>query len=271
MIPVLGIPYVNRPDLLVRCVESIDCEVGQLVIIDQLVEPLDAATLARLLDGNVPAAQIHVARHVNNGCAGAWNEIIRHPADWWLLVNNDIEFAPGELRRMAEFLNAECEMRNAESRRPLAAAYGNHGASWWAVTAHGAKTVGTFDENFFPAYLEDCDWSTRCDRLGERRENVPGSGDFKTRHGDGPQTGSCTANANAAMRRWVAYCHEQGFRYYAAKWGGRNEHETFATPFNDPGWPLWAWRFDTVWRRHLWAGWNEEGRKQGSTPPTTDH
>ena len=32
MIPVLGIPYFNRPDLLLRCLDSIDHPVGRVVL-----------------------------------------------------------------------------------------------------------------------------------------------------------------------------------------------------------------------------------------------
>jgi len=32
------------------------------------------------------------------------------------------------------------------------------------------------------------------------------------------------------------------------KWGGLNELEVFKAPFNDPHWPIWAWRFDPAFR-----------------------
>jgi len=242
-IPVLGIPHYNRPDLLARCVASIDHLVETLVIVNQGPEPV---SVNRLLDGlRVLPFQLITIEHPNAGVAGAWNEIIklfpgRSPAAnmWWLISNNDIEFAPGDLGKMAgEISNPKYQIPN----EPLALAYGNHGASWFGITAAGVDAVGLFDENFYPAYLEDCDWSWRAKLAGARLADVP---DVHARHGDEVLPGSCTINSDQRLALNNMRTHGGNFQYYREKWGGINGQELFKTPFNRPGLPVTCWTFD---------------------------
>lgn len=249
-IPVLGIPHYNRPDLTARCIASIDFPVAKLVLVfNQPSLPQE--------DFKLIATTITKCRHIekfvfifhpNAGVAGAWNEIVKlFPAPWWLITNNDIEFAPGDLARMATTVTE----RQASNRADVGMFYGNHGASWFGLTAFGVGEVGLFDENIYPAYLEDCDWAYRADLLGVPRVTVDG---LRARHGevaaDGtPITGSCTIMSDPEARANNGRTHGRNFEYYRAKWGGINEQEQFKTPFNDPHWPVWAWRFDPAFRR----------------------
>jgi GT2 family glycosyltransferase len=264
-IPVLGIPHYNRPDLLARCLASIDHPVEHLVIV--LQGPKDDSVIINDV-GNIygwPKSEmvmlkpmgkvsrdlvkkISFSTHPNAGVSGAWNEIIKlFPATWWLISNNDIQFTPGDLEKMANFV-ARDEAR--EDARPTGMVYGNHGASWFGITRQGVDTVGLFDENIFPAYLEDCDWSRRADLLGVRRCDVP---DVHAIHGDDKLTGSCTVNENPELAEKNSRTHSGNFDYYRRKWGGLNGTEIFDAPFNEPQWPLWAWKFETDTRaRQQW-------------------
>jgi len=229
MIPLLSIPFYNRRDLLLRCVASIDYPVKQLLVVqngkeDGTVEP------------NKFVENWTLIRHPNAGVAASWNEAIKFfPEDWWLLSNNDIQFSPGDLERMA---NAIAEGDGCY--------YGNHGASWFGVTKGAIKQVGLFDENIFPAYLEDCDWSTRADRLGVKRTTVQGC---RAIHGDAKSCGSCTIMSDDAVRAKNHQTHGRNFQYYQRKWGGINGQETFQRPFNDPNWPMQHWVFDPDFRK----------------------
>lgn len=249
-VPVLGVPYCNQFGLLLRLVRSIDVTVGCLHVIDQQVEPLTAEQLLELRTAaKWHCEQVLFSTHPNSGCAGAWNEIVRTvPAPWWMLVNDDIAFTPGDLEAMCHAVEYSRVPDSAPGQYTLAAVYGNHGASWWAVTRSGIEQVGLFDENLWPAYLEDCDWN--------RRRALVAMPDLtldcvQAEHGQKFQRGSCTMGANPDMRRFIQWCHGQGFNYYKEKWGGLNGAETYATPFNDPSWPLWAWQFRPRWRAHL--------------------
>jgi hypothetical protein len=254
-IPVLGIPYYNRPDLLARCIASIDCPVTKLVIIDNsngLPIPQDLCgddRLENLIAKIVPAFvdEIEIVRHPNSGVAGAWNEIIKlFPADWWLISNSDIEFAPGDLEHMAQAVTDETIWKTPSQPQQPGKFYGNHGASFFAITSDCIADVGLFDENLYPAYLEDCDYSRRCDLLNVRRFNVQG---IFSRHGDEKQSGSCTVNATPELQREGARTHDNNFSYYEGKWGGRNGDEVFKTPFNQAHWPLWAWKYIPEFRK----------------------
>ena len=241
-IPVLGIPHYNRPDLLLRCVKSIDYPVKHLVIVANGLpsETPPDFVLRDTADRNL-VENVRVITHPNAGVAGAWNEIIKlFPAPWWLISNNDIEFAPGDLQKLGDCVTATIGKLDQPGK-----IYGNHGASWFAITAHGVATVGLFDENIFPAYLEDCDWSYRADLLGVRRFTIE---DVHARHGDDKFTGSATIMSDAGLRKKNHRTHGGNFDYYRLKWGGINEQETFKTPFNQLDWPVWAWKFDPAMR-----------------------
>ncbi len=251
MIPVLTIPFLNRPDLLERCLTSIDYPVDRLVLVDNSSRSIGRAVAERQAPGR--CIRLHIIEHANSGVAASWNEVIKlFPAPWWLLVNNDIAFAPGDLEKVSAFISKEYTRNDAP---PLACAYANHGASAWAVTLHGIQTVGLFDENIFPAYLEDCDWSYRADLLGARRANIP---DCHLIHGDDFQTGSCTVNSDPRLQRLNATTHGGNFDYYRRKWGGSNGQETFKVPFNHPHWPVWAWKFEPQIRLRQQQVWESK-------------
>jgi GT2 family glycosyltransferase len=238
-IPVLGIPHYNRPDLTFRAIHSIDYPVENLVVVNNN-PPKDFPWVwfENDLTSNPLVKNFKMISHPNAGVAGAWNEIIKlFPAPWWLIVNNDIQFTPGDLEKMAA--------QAGDTERAAGIYYGNHGASWFAITARGVEAAGLFDENIFPAYLEDCDMSRRMDLLGIKRLTVPGCNAI---HGDGKLTGSCTVNSDPLLQHHNGRTHANNFKYYRAKWGGDNEKEIYTTPFNDPHWPVWAWKFEPAMR-----------------------
>ena len=262
-IPVLGIPHFNRPDLLLRCLASIDYPVEHLVIIqnglDKDMPPLVSVwhELDHLPPDHQPGQPVNdYVRHVKKltvlkfdpqaGVAGAWNTIIKQfCAPWWLIANNDIRFAPGDLEKMGDCVTATMDKTSAAGLF-----YGNHGASWFGITAGCVALAGLFDENLYPAYLEDCDYARRCDLLGVARVNVP---DCAAEHGDERLTGSCTVNATPELQQNNMRTHGGNFEYYRAKWGGLNGRETFSTPFNEPHWPIDFSRFDPFRRaKQLW-------------------
>ena len=241
-IPILGIPHLNRPDILRRCLDSIDYPVSRVVIV-QNGSDSDMPSL----DGLPHWIQnLTVIKHPNAGVAGSWNEIIKFfPAPYWMISNNDIRFTPGALQRMAQAGDLQALLPSEyDGRQPAGMLYG-HAASCFIITKHGVANLGLFDENIFPAYLEDCDMSRRATLLGIRCENVEG---VCLQHGDEEHTGSTTVNSDPELREKNMRTHGGNFWYFAQKHGGHPGHETFATPFNDPNWPVWAWKFDPLHR-----------------------
>jgi GT2 family glycosyltransferase len=276
-IPVLGIPHYNRPDLLARCIASIDFPVDQLVIVQngpaaEMVVFGDREILCREKvapelreTGRYPrlikqatlqqncVREVRILQHPNAGVAASWNEIIQlFPASWWMIANNDIQFAPGDLEKMARAVQTNLEQTPPQGLtigeeaawrevNPIVAKwFGNHGASWFAITDYGIERVGLFDENFYPAYLEDCDWHYRAKLAGVVTSNVP---EVQAVHGDGELTGSCTVNSDRELQIRNVQTHSRNFGYYEYKWGGRNGAEKHQHPYGEENLPVWAWKY----------------------------
>ncbi len=163
-IPLLGIPILNRPDLLVRLLDSLDQPVETLAIVDNSIgaDLSDSEALSRLLaqlERQPPAGigKVRVARpFANQGVAASWNAILTSfpEAPFALLVNNDVAFSPGVL--------AEVIARIDPARPqflPLLPAPQEFSA--FAITPAVWNRVGLFDANFHPAYCEDLDYAER--------------------------------------------------------------------------------------------------------------
>ena len=170
-IPVLGIPILNRPDLLRRLLASLDHPVETLAIVDNSVASglSDTDELSRLLaqlERQPPAGigRVRVARpFTNQGVAASWNAILTSfpEAAFTLLVNNDVVFAPGVLARVIERIDP-----SRPQFLPLLPAPQEFSA--FAITPAAWDRVGLFDANFHPAYCEDIDYAERlraCDAV----------------------------------------------------------------------------------------------------------
>lgn len=153
MIPVLGVPVLARPDLLHRMIQSIDCDVEHLVIIDN----------GGVVHGPVPhlgnIANVHVISLPSNlGVPASWNLIVRVMpwAPWWLISNFDVVYPKGALAALA-----------AAARRDAVVLSGAQPP--WASFLLGDEVVrraGGFDENIYPCYWEDVEFQARCEQLG---------------------------------------------------------------------------------------------------------
>jgi GT2 family glycosyltransferase len=93
------------------------------------------------------------------------------------------------------------------------------------------EKVGYFDENIYPAYLEDCDYHYRSKLVNTITRSV----ETHMVHGEAPNWGSSTiGDKNGALRKSNHITHGKNYVYYDRKWGGREGGETYQTPFNDP-------------------------------------
>ena len=221
MIPVLGVAYVNRPDLMVKMLQSIDVPVGRLVIVDNSA------------DGSapVPSGAVHIATGHNLGVAASWNLIIKSnpQAPYWCIANSDIEFGPGALTTLDETVQDE------------PAVYHMLGFAAFAITREAVAEVGWFDENIHPAYFEDNDYARRIDMLGVPYIHVPVEiGHF----------GSAVIGSDPHFRNENLRTFPLNQAYYIAKWGGHPGDEKFSTPFNAGGSPA-QWTHDFKRLRQL--------------------
>ncbi len=163
-IPLLGVPILNRPDLLLRLLDSLDHPVETLAIVDNSIASglPDSAALSGLLaqlEREPPAGivRVRVARpFANQGVASSWNAILTSfpEAPFALLVNNDVVFAPGVLAQVIERVDP-----SRPQFLPLLPAPQEFSA--FAMTPAAWDRVGLFDANFHPAYCEDLDYAER--------------------------------------------------------------------------------------------------------------
>jgi GT2 family glycosyltransferase len=232
VIPVLIVPILNQPELLDAMLGSIDHPVDRIVIIDN-GDVLDAGWLTRN-----PQYRVIQPGH-NLGVAASWNLGMKATpqAPWWLIVNHDIAFGPGDLAHLEEVVNPGA-----------AAIYYMLGMASFAITRHTVNVIGLFDEGFVNGYDEDLDYARRADLAGLPRFEAGFTG---------THAGSATIMADPALRAWNGLSHSANDHYYAQKWGGSKQGgETFDTPF-DRGGHLGDWRFD--YERYRNQTWPRKG------------
>lgn len=247
-VPLLLIPVLNRGDLLLRAVRSIDHPVQDLIIVNNGTDASVAEAIAALQrEPNPQVGCLDIIHHGgrNLGVAPSWNVgmiQLTSVADWCVFMGSDIALAPGDLAK----LNAAA-YRNPDAGRVCA----NHGYSLFAVGGCARQRVGLFDENFRPAYLEDCDYDYRITLAGLPKVEVP---DCQAVHGHGTLTGSCTIHSDPVLRERNGITHGNNFEYYRRKWGGNNGEEKFKHPFDDPHKPVFWWELDTkhCQRNRIW-------------------
>jgi len=234
MIPCIAIPVLNRPDLLKRCIDSIDFPAELLIIDNGKVVPHG---------WGVPSSiqTVHLETPpANLGVAGSWNmtmDIVFNKGnkDAVLICGNDIQWLPGQL---------EIFWQTWDANRDACFLYAYWSYSTFMVTRKGFDTIGWFDENF-AAYLEDSDHWWRVNRYKKLGVDIK-TVDVPVRpvHGESPHWGSSTLYSDPVVAKQVKEGHARGWSYYCSKWGGQiaGNTERFDTPFNDPGIPVNAWK-----------------------------
>jgi len=169
-LPLLGIPILNRVDLLFDLLESLDHPVQTLAIVDnsqarQGTRTSEVSTQLEALRqlGHPLIDEIHIARPFRNlGVAASWNLILSSfpEATISLLANNDIRFAPGVIGSALRLIDSSCPQFLPLLPEP-------NGFSAFLLTALCWDRVGLFDTGFHPAYCEDLDYRDRLRAIPE--------------------------------------------------------------------------------------------------------
>lgn len=162
----------------------------------------------------------------NAGVPASWNAGIDRmqlqEADWLVIVSASCRFSPAGGMDLIDQLDPD-GFPVVEARY----------VGWHLIAFHRDvfDRVGRFDENFYPAYWEDCDFSRR---LALAYELEP---PFWTKV-------ECEvvleSFAHGIQLAGVQIDPERLAEFYRSKWGGDPSHETFVTPF-DSGKPLSWW------------------------------
>ena len=233
----IGIPVLNRGDLLRRLVASIDVEADVLVVLNS-IGPVDAS--AEDAAGTLEArGRVRVERIAGNlGVAGSWNRIMAQFGGDCLICNNDIAFSPGVL---AEAMGCIAQRREIVIHHLWA-------ASCFYVTADFPRVLGWFDENIYPAYHEDVEIALRGSAMRVPRAILS---EVEARIGHG---GSQTLHsAGGGVQAFIRRAQGRSGEYVARRWGAGIEMEG-RVPFDDPARHPADWTLDLEARAEV-AGW----------------
>lgn len=243
MITTLGIPVLNRPDFLLRCVTSVDHPIENLVIInnsggkDTQVGVACAQIEARELPNAALFDTIKIETKKNLGCGPSWNYIFKNSPGPWLIAGSDIMFMPGSLALLDDVF---------EKNPDVGMVFGDE-YNVFLMTQKALDGIGYLDENFYPAYYEDCDHWRRAVLSDVPLVGVPG---FKHVHGEvgDPHGGSSTVRSNPDLNRKNSITTRNNHEYYIRKWGGSPSAEKYKTPFNKEV-PVSFWEIDSTHRK----------------------
>lgn len=203
VIPVLGVPVLNRGDLARAMLDSVDVEIGEVIVVLN-GEPEETR---QALDGH----QVTFIDPAHNmGVAGSINMVVkaRPAAPWWMIANADMVFGPGDLERLA------AAMASDEPTLALLFEFGAFGFNQAVI-----DEVGWYDENFYPIYYDDNDFERRCKLGGVKIMRLLN----RCQH-----VGSATINSGYRAHNDRTF--PRNADYYIAKWGGLPGHETVNAP-----------------------------------------
>lgn len=147
----LIVPVLNRYDLLQRMVSSIDYPIEELLIIDNGDQ---------LVNLNLPdcVESLRILRMPSNqGVAGSWNLGIKfYPFEpVWFFSSADTVYLPGALEKLA-------------TATPEGITLAGSFPYWqtFAIGEEAVRKIGLFDENLYPIYFEDNDYTKRAELAG---------------------------------------------------------------------------------------------------------
>jgi GT2 family glycosyltransferase len=129
--------------------------------------------------------------------------------------SNDIFLYPGSLKAAMDF-----------KKENDVVIWHLHAFNFFLINKNTMDKVGWFDENFYPAYKEDQDFSYRCKLAQAQR--VSGIPNSRADH-----FGSATIRSNPVLAAQSKQNRAWRVSYYKAKWGGDAGKEVFRNPFNN--------------------------------------
>ena len=147
-IPTMIVPTLNGQDRINFLFNSFDYPIDQVVIInngDEFVNNPRSQMVSRVDVIELPS---------NLGVAASWNLGIKVTpfSSWWLIVNDDVTFPPKALARFNDHMNEFGAIGLSAVTAPWCA---------FGISEHVVRSVGLFDEAFYPAYFEDTDYARR--------------------------------------------------------------------------------------------------------------
>lgn len=214
---VLGIPSLNRFDLLIECIDSAlagSVAPDTIYVIDNSEGQYPERWQARYRN----RVMVHQAS-TNYGVAKSWNllaGIARGDEARLILSNDDITFAHDTIARLLT-------VAESTPRAGIVSAIEGQRFSLFHLNGAAYQEVGPFDEQFQMAYFEDNDYAWR---LTLARWALPVAPSAVTHVGSATIARMTPAQMAA---KHAAYAHNQA--YYIRKWGGPPHAEIYSVPF----------------------------------------
>lgn len=210
---IIGIPTINRADLLQESLEDISDNMGsdvdRLIIVDNGGQDI---TIPENLQSNTNV----ITPGRNQGVAGSWNLIARmafnaYNAKQVLILNDDIVL--GKTRKDIEEVLSDYNKYGMICGNNHLCAFLFSRAAW--------NVVGEFDKEFYPAYFEDNDYIYRM--------GLKGFGCLPDDRMD-PEAyrNSMTIEKDPDLNEPF----DENKQRYIDKWGGEPGEEKYKTPFN---------------------------------------
>lgn len=266
-IPVVGISTISQGELLLRLVASLDVPVETLVVVRNTLgkgasaeDEVSVESAISTLRKSLPATNLKIIETgTNRGVSGSWNTILKTafesrpgwgeggPARYAFVIGDDVAFHPATLSRLLRFVDS-AEQADVPFIMPDSA----QAFQLWIARPSLIERVGYMDENFWPAYSEDCDMWLRISYAGANQMSALEPA-LDRLHGN-PNGGRKSLQYGARLERasLLNQC------YFRAKWGQSSggQHcggtgipfQKFKVPFGNPNKTIKDWTLNTKLR-----------------------
>ena len=216
------IPTYLRYDLCLKLIDSI--EKGSLLpdyyyIID------NGGTFKEYISDKILPKNIIVYNPEKNiGVATSWNYFLLNCEGYLFIINDDIEVGNNVLKEMYD------KKVELEQDKRYVIVSKDHPAPYSLFLLHFSikDTIGLFDENFYPAYFEDCDYSYRIKLLNCLEHKMQ---NLDIKH-ENSATMKEKQNRGFDMQKEHHNLFLKNQKYYIDKWGELPFNEKYTTPFN---------------------------------------
>jgi hypothetical protein len=234
----------SNPELLERCFTSWINHVPKYVDKGVLWQGQNQE-MVKPIDKFNKHLEVAMRRQNNWGVAGGWNILLREAFynrnyDGVVIVGSDTQFLNGFWDSFATDLGKYDFIESS------------HQFNCFYMSKDCFDIVGSFDENFYPAYVEDDDYRIRLQKA--KIVYTVNKGSKRLLLHDHSST--VRRNPKYALSSFKTFPMNK--EYMTKKWGGVQDSvpkwkQVFEHPFNNPEWPNDKWLLDIEGRKkRLW-------------------
>lgn len=279
--PAIVIPVSAKRGLrLLDAIESFDYPVEHLIIHDNSEgEGSVSCAIARIQKNfqegryhNINNFSVILSQGTNAGASFSWNSLASFAFDtlqlpWIFISNDDLSLLPGALKSASDAMWQRYRDHSLVLSNSGLPGIGN-AFSFFGISILTYRHLGSFDENFWPAYHEDCDYLARAVAAGvpwyknpdlDFIHPIPGSPpdeemkqcmEEKERMHSHRRESTRVGPRDAILVAEGAEDHGYTNRnYFFRKWGSTCDSDIFFRyPFNNPRNPVSFWAFDEARR-----------------------